>query len=123
MVGGEVVQLVMEFFDSGLLMDGINTTNIVLIPKKKNPTSLLELRLIALCNVVMKVITKVIANRLKRMLDSVISDTQSTFLPGRLIIDNVMLSFEVMHYLKKALGKEGYMALKLDMSKAYNRIE
>lgn len=101
MVGGEVVQLVMEFFDSGLLMDGINTTNIVLIPKKKNPTSLLELRLIALCNVVMKVITKVIANRLKRMLDSVISDTQSTFLPGRLIIDNVMLSFEVMHYLKK----------------------
>lgn len=123
-VGSEVVELVRKFFDTGVLMEGINTTNIVLIPKKKNPTSLTELRPIALCNVVMKVITKVITNRLKQVLEYVISDTQSAFLPGRLITDNVMLSFEVMHYLKrKKLGKDGYMALKLDMSKAYDRIE
>ncbi|XP_074357944.1 uncharacterized protein LOC141697454 [Apium graveolens] len=70
------------------------------------------------------VITKVMANRLKLVLDSVISDTQSVFIHGRLISDNIMVSYEVMHYLKcKRVGKDGYMALKLDMSKAYDRIE
>lgn len=123
-VGKEVILMVRDFFRTGVLLDNINATNIVLIPKKKNPSRLTELRPIALCNVVMKIITKVIANRLKEVLDSVISETQSAFLPGRLITDNVMISFEVMHYLKrKKFGKEGFMALKLDMSKAYDRIE
>ncbi|KAL8108734.1 hypothetical protein AgCh_024995 [Apium graveolens] len=50
--------------------------------------------------------------------------TQSAFFPGRFISDNVMISFEVMHYLKrKKFGKDGFMALKLDMSKAYDIIE
>lgn len=123
-VGDVVVQMVRKFFVTWVLMENINATNIVLIPKKRNPKTLTELRPIALCNVVMKIITKVIANRLKSVLDTVISDTQSAFLPGRNITDNIMISIEVMHNLKrKKLGKEGYMALKLDMSKAYDRIE
>lgn len=53
-----------------------------------------------------------------------ISDTKSAFIPGRLISDNIMISYEVMHYLKrKRSRKEGYMALMMDMSKAYDRIE
>lgn len=116
-VGTEVTQMVRQFFSTGTLLDNINATNIVLIPKKKSPTTLTDLRPIALCNMAMKVITKVVANRLKKVLDLVISDTQSAFLPGRLITDNIMISFEVMHYLKK-FGKEGYMALKPDISKA-----
>lgn len=70
----------------------------------------------------MKIITKVLANRLKKVLDTIISNTQSAFLPGRLILDNIMVSFEIMHYLKrKKIGKEGFMELKLDMSKDYDR--
>ncbi|XP_074374166.1 uncharacterized protein LOC141714552 [Apium graveolens] len=67
---------------------------------------------------------KVIANRMKKVLETVISGTQSAFLPGRLISDNIMVSFEIMHYLKrKKFGKEGCMVIKSDMSKAYDRIE
>ncbi|KAL8135140.1 hypothetical protein AgCh_009970 [Apium graveolens] len=105
-------------------MESLNTTNIVLIPKKKNPMTLLELRLIALCNIIMKIITNVVANRLKKVLKFVISESQSAFLPIRQISNNIMVAFEIMHYLKtKKFGKEGFMTLKLDMSKVYARIE
>uniref|UniRef100_A0A803PLQ3 Reverse transcriptase domain-containing protein n=1 Tax=Cannabis sativa TaxID=3483 RepID=A0A803PLQ3_CANSA len=78
----------------------------------------------ALCNLLYKVYFKVLVNRLKTILPLVISENQSAFIPGRLITDNIMISFEVMHYLKwKGVGKEGYMALKLDMSKAYDCVE
>lgn len=67
--------MVKDFFLTGELVGDINATNIVLIPKKKHPCKLTELRPIALCNVIMKIITKVLANRLKKVLDSIISDT------------------------------------------------
>lgn len=83
-----------------------------------------DLRPISLCNVVYKIISKVLANRLKKIIDLIISDTQSAFILGRLITDNIMVAFEVMHYMKrKDKGKESWMALKLDMSKAYDRVE
>ena len=74
-----------------------------------------DLRPISLCNVVYKIAAKVMANR-KEVIDKVISETQSAFIPGRLISDNIMISFEIMHYMKrKTQGKMGWMALKLDM--------
>ncbi|XP_074352931.1 uncharacterized protein LOC141692091 [Apium graveolens] len=124
-IGGEdVYKMVKHFFVTGDLIDGLNDTNIILIPKKKNLTVVGDLRPIALCNVLMKIITKVMANRMKGLLDHVVTETQSAFIPNRLISDNVMISYEIMHYLKgKRTGKDGYMALKLDISKAYDRIE
>lgn len=122
-VGKNIIDLIRFFFDTGDIMEGLNETNIVLIPKKKKPSIITELCPIALCNVLMKVITKVLANRLKEVLNMVVLDAQSVFVPGCLISDNIMVSYEVMHYLKrKRLGKKGYMTLKLYMSKAYDRI-
>lgn len=123
-VGRDVFLMVENFFADGFIPDGLNISNVVLIPKTKSPSKMTELRPISLCNVLVKIITKVLANRMKSMLDTIISDNQSAFIPGRLISDNVMVSYEIMHYLKrKKRGNEGYMALKLDMSKAYDRVE
>ncbi|XP_062100181.1 uncharacterized protein LOC133806062 [Humulus lupulus] len=123
-VGEDIISMVQDFFTTGTFLNHLSETNIVLIPKKSDPESMGDLRPIALCNVVYKVVSKVMANRMKSVLKMVISETQSAFVPGRLITDNIMVAFEVMHYLKrKGSGKDGFMALKLDMSKAYDRIE
>ena len=65
-----------------------------------------------------------LANRLQSLLPHVISESQSAFQPDKALSDNILVAFETLHYMKtKKTGKVGYMALKLDMSKAYDRVE
>jgi len=74
--------------------------------------------------VIYKIISKVLANRLKPMLHSIISKTQSVFIANKLITDNILIAFESLHHMKtNCIGKKGFMAMKLDMSKAYDRVE
>ncbi|KAL8118945.1 hypothetical protein AgCh_016437 [Apium graveolens] len=123
-LSADVIKVVRQFFDTGVLDEKLIATNIALIPKKRNPQSMKDLRPISLCNVLYKVISKVLANRLKKIIDAIISDTQSAFIPGRLISDNIMIAHELMYSMKrKTTGKQGWMALKIDMSKAYDRVE
>lgn len=78
--------------------------NIILISKKKCPETMVDLGPSSLCNVLYKVISKVLANRLKEVIDKVISNTQSAFIPGRLITDNIMISYEIMYYMKRKIS-------------------
>lgn len=122
-MGDEVSDLCLQVLNGGTFQASINHTLLVLIPKLKKPTHASQFRPISLRNVVFKVITKTISNRLKLILPEVISEMQSAFVPDRLITDNAMIAHECFHYMKKkASGQQGVMALKLDMSNAYDRV-
>ena len=119
-----VTQAVLSYLNSGSILKSINHTFIALIPKVNNPKRVSNFRPISLCNVIYKIISKVIANRLKPMLNSIFSETQSAFIADRLISDNILIAFEFVHHMKtNCTRKKGFMAMKLDMSKAYDRVE
>ena len=122
--GPNIINMVLNVLNSNLSMTDINKTNISLIPKTNQPTKMTEFRPISLCNTTYKIISKVLANRLKDILPNIISKNQSAFTANRLIMNNVLVAFEFMHYLNhKKEGKENYMSIKLDMSKAFDRVE
>ncbi|KAH9648318.1 reverse transcriptase domain-containing protein [Citrus sinensis] len=123
-VGGDFTAACLSFIDKCEFPDELNATAIVLIPKKSQPEYLADLRPITLCNVLYKIVVKMLANRMKAIRSSIISENQSAFVPGRAITDNILISAEIMHYLKrKRQGKTWITTLKIDMSKAYDRIE
>jgi hypothetical protein len=102
----------------------INHTFISLIPKINSPTTPADYKPISLCNVILKIVTKTIANRVKLILPNIVKEFQSAFLPGRLITNNSLLVFETFHYLKKPRKKSnGYVGIKLDIAKAYDSLE
>lgn len=123
-VGGRVTELCLGILNRDQEIGDLKHTHVVLIPKIKNPRRVLDYRLISLCNIIYKIIMTSMANRLRAVLQVIISENQSTFIPNRLISDNIIVAYELLHSLKKRNnGNRGWMGLKLDMSKAYDRVE
>jgi hypothetical protein len=123
-IGDKVRMAILNFLNGGSFDPVINETFIMLIPKTPIASSVGEYRPISLCNVLYKLIAKVLANRLKTVLHPIISHNQSAFVPGRFITDNVLVAYEVLHSMHTRMrSKRGYMAVKLDMWKAYDWVE
>jgi hypothetical protein len=122
--GEEVTLAVLRVLKGEDDVRDINQTFIVLIPKVASPEELGQFRPISLCNVIYKIASKVMANRLKVCLPEIISEEQSAFVPGRLITDNIIAAYECLHFMKRNRAKKNrFCALKLDMRKAYDRLE
>ena len=124
LVGKDITTYVLSFLNSASLPENLNHTFITLIPKVKNPKLVFDFRPISLCNVLYKIFSKVLANRLKKILPHIITEHQSAFTKDWLILDNILVAFEWLHCLQNHKSfKGGFMALKLDMSKAYECVE
>ena len=96
-MGNKVTDAVLDFLHSGNMEPDVNYTHIVLIPKVKKLEKMADFRQISLCNVIYKIISKVLANRLKLILPQINSPSQNAFVPSRLITDNVLVAYETLH--------------------------
>ena len=123
-VGPDVTLAVLSVLHSGKYLRKMNFTHIVLIPKKNDPQNITDFHPISLGNVVSYIVSKVPANWVKSILPNVISNAQSAFIPNRLITNNTTVAYEMLHRMRnQRKGKTCHMAIKLDISKAYDRVE
>ena len=124
-VGYDVTSAILFVLNLGFLLWKMNYTHIVLVPKKNDPNSLGDFWLISLGNVISLLLSKVMVNRLNLILPRVISNAQSAFISDRIIItNNTTVAFKLLNRMRKRRrGKDGQMAVKLDISKAYDCVE
>lgn len=120
-VWGLFSKAILEFFSSGKMLKQVNATSITIILKSSSPAGLGDCRLIACCKVIYKAITKILAARLSKILPGIIHLNQSTFIPGRNVVDNILMAYElVKNYHLTANVKA--RALKIDLRKAYDSV-
>uniref|UniRef100_A0A2N9F7G7 Reverse transcriptase domain-containing protein n=1 Tax=Fagus sylvatica TaxID=28930 RepID=A0A2N9F7G7_FAGSY len=118
----DVVKAISSFFHSSKMFKEVNESLIVLIPKVPIPTTANNYRPIGLCNVVCKIIAKLLVDKLRPFLQRLISHCQSAFIPSRWIAENEVIVQELLHSFKQRKVKVGVIAVKLDLQKAYDRL-
>jgi hypothetical protein len=122
-VGESVVKEVSHIFSSQRMPEYLHKTLISLIPKCQGPETFNQFRPISLCNTVYKIVTKIIMSRLRPIIGNLVSPFQAAFVPGRRGIDNVIIAQELIHSFQRKKGRIGQFILKLDLEKAYDRLE
>ncbi|CAL9010471.1 unnamed protein product [Prunus brigantina] len=118
----DIFALVTQAFQKSSIPDKLNYTLITLVPKVQSPQTMVQFRPISLCSTLYKVISKILVARLRPILPDLISPNQVSFIPGRHITDNILIAQELMHKFKLSKGKKGFVAWKIDLSKAYDRL-
>ncbi|GKV31185.1 hypothetical protein SLEP1_g39903 [Rubroshorea leprosula] len=115
----DVIRFLHEFHKNGKLVRGLNTSFIVLVPKVDNPQKIEEFRPISLIGVMYKILAKLLANRLKVVLDGIVDEQHMAFIRGRQLMDGVVVANEVIDDVKKK-RKETFL-FKIDFEKAYDK--
>ncbi|XP_073120503.1 uncharacterized protein [Henckelia pumila] len=118
----DVMDAVLDFFRGSLMPQGFTATTITLIPKVEGAQAWTDFRPISLCNVSNKIISKLLYSRLRSVVGRLVFQSQSGFVPGRMIADNILLAHELTHSLNLP-ARGGNVILKLDMAKAYDRFQ
>lgn len=122
-IGSSVCDLVRKVYLNPDMVCNLNETLVVLIPKVQYPETLNQSRPISLCNVVYKIVTKVVTNRFRRHMASLIAPHKCSFIPGRHNSENIVIAQEIFHTMRsKKGGKKGFIAVKVDLDKAYDRL-
>ncbi|KAL0329326.1 UNVERIFIED_CONTAM: hypothetical protein Sradi_4919300, partial [Sesamum radiatum] len=121
-IAEDVFVAVTDFFRGTPMPRSFTATSIILIPKNDSPQSWSDVRPISLCNVTNKILSNLLYTKIPQALPDLISPSQGGFVPGRLIADNILLAQEMIHYLDMR-HRKGNLILKLDMSKAYDRVK
>lgn len=122
MVGTDICAEVLGVLGGGVMDSRMNKTMICLIPKVEASTLMSQFRPISLCSVIYKLVRKTIATRLKQLMPLIVGPSQSSFVAGRQITDNIIIAQEAIHSMRRKTGKIGVMAMKVDLEKAYDRI-
>ena len=118
-IGNDFTQAVQEFFSSGHILKQWNATAITLVPKSTEVERMSGFRPISCCNDVYKVVSKILARRLEKLLPSMISPSQYVFVKVRLLMENVLLTTELVHgFGSKNASPSGL--LKVDIRKAFD---
>ncbi|XP_031091113.1 uncharacterized protein LOC115996111 [Ipomoea triloba] len=121
-VGNHLTTYTRDFLNTGIIPEGLNDRLVALIPKIKHLDKLSHFRPISLCNVIYKLITKILTNRIKGIVREAIGPEQSSFVLKRQITDNIMVFQEILQSMKKKTGAVGQMVIKIDLEKAYDRL-
>lgn len=122
-VGQQTSKFVQECFRTSIIRKEVNRTLLILIPKTMGASTFNQFRPISLCNFVYKIVSKIIATRMRKIIPKLVSPNQGAFMEGRWIAENTILAHELVHKVKNHKGRNGLMLLKVDMKKAYDRIE
>jgi hypothetical protein len=119
-IGEKVIEVVQYFFVTGYPLKALNHTFITFILKNDRAHKVEYFRPISLYNVVYKIITKILSNRMKPFLYTLIKPSQTAFIPNRVIDENIIAS-EIMHHINRKRGQQELMAIKVGMVKAYDK--
>lgn len=122
-MGGSVTAFVQEVFQFGQVPEKANQSIIGLLPKQESSDDISNFRPICLNNIIIKIISKAIANRVKRVIGDLTGEWQSSFVPGQQTTDNIIISQEILHTLWQRKGRKEGMVVKIDLEKAYDMVD
>lgn len=118
-----MVEELRKIFVAKEITEDLNKTLITLIPKIRGPETLNNYWLISLCNTMYEIVSKNLVALLRPHLGKLISPHQSAFVPRRRGTDNAIIVQEVIHTISRNNGKTRFMAIKIDLEKAYDKLE